>query len=287
MSVVSVEVVPGTRTGKQDKDGKRTYAYTLAVVSNNRLEGPAIILASSQVPQRYDGYNLYDEADPAAKCVGRTATETSFIKTPSGDNGILWHVSLEFDSTALQSEENPLDEPVRYSLRWEQADKVVEKDIHGNAIANTVGDLFKDPPYSEQDELPVLVAVKNFPGAAFESLVSLALAYKKSTNSDIFLGAAPGTARLKCIQTGDIQNQNDVEFYRVAFEFAFDADGWQPEILNRGSRAKDSAGNIYELPNKEVRNLKQDGTLVGENEQPYFIPFETLKPMSYFALGVA
>lgn len=277
MSLEKFGVVPGSRWHKVNKEYVRSHGCTYRIVM-----GPddtiADVTAIEQLPALFEPY----EFDSKAKCISLSIKEQS----ESGEQGSVWLADAEWSTDAVEKSESPLDEPIRYSLRWEQTEKVVERDIHGNAIANTIGDLFVDPPYTEQDELPILVAVRNFPATALEFLIALALDYKKSTNADIFLGAPVGTAKLKDIQTGEIQKQDDIEYYRVSFEFVFNADGWQPEILNRGHRAKDADGNIYELPNKEVSNLKQDGTVVAEGEQPYYIPFETLNPKSYFALGV-
>lgn len=253
MSVVSVGIKPSTLEASEDRNGVRKYNFTARIITN-ALMGPRAVLNDPLTPALFSPYGPSElgESDSSAKCISRKIKQDS-------DGELTWELDLEFssDSEAQGKEENPLDELPRYSLQWETRDKVIEQDLDGEPIVNTVGDLFTDPPYTEEEDLPVMVVTRNEASLP----VALAMDYKNKVNSDEFYGAEPGKVKLKAITTGELQVQNDVEFYKVTYEFVFNPDGWQPEILNRGHRAKNADGKIIDLPNKEVRNLKEDGTL--------------------------
>jgi hypothetical protein len=279
LSVISVGIKRGSRSGDIDKNRVRKYSVTYVVETDDKNDGPQTVLSAFGLPSLYQHYTLGNDDDLAALCISGKASEV-------GDGGKTWDVQCEFASDAIPKNENPLNDPVRYSLQWAQHEKVIEQDQDGNPIVNTVGDLFTDPPYKQDDSRPVLVATKNYPAADFASLVSLAVDYKDSLNTDGFYGASAGQVKLTNITTGDLQTQNEIDFYKVTYEFSFNPDGWQPEILSRGHRAKDADDNIYDLPNKEVRNLDEDGKLLGPDDEPYFIPFTTFPSRPFGALGV-
>lgn len=274
MSYVRGGIEPGSRWWSVDKDRVFKYGCTYKIETDTKDDWAAVASAPC-LPPLYSSH----PGNSAALCTGGKASE-------DGDSGKVWKVAVEWSTDAIEKKENPLEEPVRYSLQWSQHEKVVEKDIEGNAIANTLGDLFRDPPYTQDDSRPTLVAKKNFPASQFDQLVAMACTYKDAVSTDAYKGTDPGVAKMTNIQTGELQTLNEIEYYQVTFEIQFDPEGWQPELLNRGHRAKDSSGNIYELPNKEVRNLKEDGTLVGPDDDPYYVPFNTFNEQNISALEI-
>lgn len=285
MSVTEVRYLPN-REGEQSDDWTQTITIKALVVTDNRADGPITVFSSPLVPRLWTQYLAGNESHleyggPYLLLSKRKVTEKELIQETGGS---LWELELEYTTHKVQKYENPLDQPVRYSLEWAQYDRVVEKDKDGNPLVNTIGDLFTDPPYKEEDARPVLRAYRNEPDVA--TRINFIASFRNALNSDSFHGMAPRTCRMRNITSGDLQTQNGVDYYKFTYEIEFNEDTWDPDILNRGHRAKDSNGKIYDLPKKEVRNLKQDGTVVGPDDDPYYINFKIRNEKAFSDLNI-
>jgi hypothetical protein len=285
MAVIESAIKPGTRSCKHSNPFTREYGLTLHVVTDSKLDGSMTVLgAADWIPQLWSYYDLAfwgmtSEIDAGALCVSRVAKDIA----PTADGGFIWEVELDYQSDVIQKAENPLDDPVLYSLNWAQYEKVIEKDTDGKPLANTVGDLFTDPPYTQDDSRPVLIVRRN----EAELPIASAIQYKDKVNSDTFYGADPGHVKCTNINTSETQTRNGVTFYTVSYEFQFNNETFQPSILNRGHRSRATAGGkIADNPNKEARNLLADGTLKKETDDPYYIDFTTFESVPFGALGV-
>ena len=133
--------------------------------------------------------------------------------------------STKFDN---QQNQNPLLRPVKVNLDFTVFRKVVTHDLNGYPITNSAG----DPP-SEPVEIDAVHPLLKFTRNEASQPFSLMLDYAQATNSDSFYGAAPGTVRVM-IRCGDVQTENDVQFYQVEYTFEYRKEGWDPRFLNIG-----------------------------------------------------
>ena len=274
MSLESLKTVSSALT--VDKKRVRVYKTVYQAIVSSKEEGPRQVLAYSGMPSIYSGYLYENEVDSAARC-------TSISVDKKDPNGRAWLIACEFRTDAIEEAENPLERAPKYRLEFTQHTKVVERDINLALVVNTVGDKFTDPPLTQDESRPTLVIVRNEAELDF----GFALDYKDAINSDNFKGAAPGQVKLVELSHSDLQVENDVEFYTKTYKFQGNPDGWNPQVLNVGMYAKDSAGKRYKIAGiKKPVKLKEDGTILPEGEEPFYIPFETHKLRSFNALGL-
>lgn len=276
MSIVAVNV-KRNRSGDITASRARTYTICYKVTTDNVLTGPHAVLNAPSLPALWATYSCFGDVDSTAHLIAKHAEEVD-------ESGLQWEVTCQYASDQIEIKDDPTDQPVKYSLNWAQFERVVEKDNDGNPIVNTIGDIFTDPPYKQDDSRPILVAKRNL--AAPLDTQTMA-DYKDAVNSDDFQGANPGEAKIKNITCGDLAVLNGVQYYPTTFEIEYNPDGWQPEILNRGHRARKSGFDpIVDLPSKDIRNLNEDGTLAGPSDDPYYIQFNTFKVRPFSVLNL-
>ncbi len=271
MSVVSIEIVAG-RSSKLDENLVRTYSLPLQVKTDDRDDGGQIVQSAvaSYLGGMYSLYSVGNDEDLGAKLHNIDVKEKERLQ----GSGSVWDVTAEYATDKIEKNDNPLNEPARFSLDWAQHESVVEKDIDGNPIANTVGDLFVDPPLTKDDSRPVLTISKNYAASLFNALCGIMEEYKDVVSSDTFLGRDAGKWKMANITTGDLQTKNDIEYYKLTLQMQLNKDGWAPSILNRGHRFLGPFGATHDFPKKEIRNLNEDGTPLQSGDDPHYIDFD-------------
>lgn len=210
---------------------------------------------------------------------------------------------VKYDTTEQQTEgpkwtPHPLQRPPKYQLELMQFERVIEKDIYGNAIVNSIGQPF-DPPLMHDDCRQVLVATRNI--GTLGEIVQLQQFYKDAINVNPFYGARPRQAKVMSITAGDKQKENNVEFYEVTIRVAFKEDGgtWVREVLNQGMGRLREADNFDTLTTKgddgEFINtpilLRLDGTQItqediNDGEQPTYLKYHTYPERDFRGLGI-
>ena len=220
-----------------------------------------------------------------------------------------WLVTCEYDNQtsdadAEDSETAPLDRSTRWHLEFGGFVRILERDIDGDPIVNTVGDIF-DPPLDEEDERPVLVARKNYDATDLPGLMALIVDYRGAVNNDTFLGLPSGSWRIGRVQMSEEQVEDDVRFHAVSWYLEakeeYDIsdpttvegtpEPWDRLVLNIGYKAfktADDSDTKYTLVDREPRKLKKDGTLFAHDDNPnyFYRTFRTKKRRPFSALGL-
>lgn len=236
---------------------------------------------------------------PIRQDQGEGVAATCWIATCEYDNQ-----TSEEDATDAQTQ--PIDRRTRWHMEFSGFTRVLERDINGLPIVNTIGDVF-DPPLEEEDERPVLVAVKNYPATNLSGLMALIADYRGAVNSDTFLGVSPGSWRVARVQMSPEQVEDDIRYHSVSwylelkepYEFddpakiEGDPEPWDRLVLNRGLWALEVANDTeswYRIPGNEPRNLRRDGTLIVEHDgidpDYYYRSFRVKKRRPFSALGL-
>lgn len=294
-SIILCDEIGEGRSAQDDIEGKASEVRQWRVRTDGPMY-PCQILDTAHTASP-DPIAIKGEAHPYATflfCKSRTCRPESsdeegnkfYIVTANYDN--------QFKEDPANYEANPLDRPVKYGLEWSQYTAVVTKDAEGDPILNVVKDEFEEP-LEEDDDRPVLTAIRNEDAANFASIVALAIDYRNATNSDTFYGAPPGCVKMAPIELGEVQYENGQAYYAVRYAFAFKEEqeggvaGWNRQILNRGFNAYKTANtesSKYNLGADGPKNLKEDGTIVGPTDDPYYLDIQTKKRRSFGALGL-
>lgn len=211
MAIVSTFIIPGTKTGKLNSESV-SFTITYGVITDDVNDSAVDVAANFafSVGDTYEGYLISD--------VGINE---------SADDGFQFEVVLTYGGEAT---DNPLAEPAKYSIQYQQHEIPVEIDINGQAIVNSAGDQFQEILFKD-DSRPIIRIQKNL--AAFPS--GIALQAKDKVNDAAFLGFAAGQVKFMTI-SGDPQTHQTIgEYYSVSIEFAVAPD-WKKHVLDQGFR---------------------------------------------------
>ena len=132
----------------------------------------------------------------------------------------VWMASVRYTDTITR---NPLDEPVRYSMRTETLPSATILNRRGRLILNSAGDIVQ--PIDKPERIRVFVFKKNLPQIA-EWMTDLEDVVNSETLRIGGRDREPRSLLLRKVDFGEMQEQNDVEFYPTTFELAYRKSKW-------------------------------------------------------------
>ncbi len=149
-----------------------------------------------------------------------------------------WTVTATF-STKRELDTNPLNDPPEIEWETQTFQKVIEKDIDGNAILNSAGNPYNPPPTGEFSSPVAIVRANTLATPSF------LLSYRNVVNSDTFEidgeTIQPGYAMATRIRCTREKVRNTYSFRKVSFALVLiepdDPDGHQLSLLDAGFRA--------------------------------------------------
>lgn len=179
---------------------------------------------------------------------------------------------------------NPLNKPYEVNWSFAQFEREIEQDINGKAIANSAGDPFL-LRLTRDDSRPILQVSRNEP--SFNA--QLAYWYRDVVNTDSFFGADAGQVNVSNISASRQFNTNIGFYWKVSYEFAFNAEGWKKKVLSQGLMEKKN-GKLQNVlvngtPITEPVLLAQDGSKLQENGTPYILEYEVYNKAPFSAFG--
>jgi hypothetical protein len=242
MSVVSIAPLHRGRAGDGDDKYVRNYEQTWLVITDDPTDGPCVIGNAAGLPGRYFAY----PDDPFALAIG------SDVKSAGDETGLVWEVTLKYSTKydVNQQQENPLDRVPRWSSGGQHFSKVAAKDnglANSNKpkpILNLAGDAY-DPPAEIDDSRMVLRVVRNEPVLPLQAQMT----YANAVNSDQWNGAPVRTVKVESIESGELQNENGVQFYAVTYTFHYRPETWDLSILEQGYNGLSfKTGNPVKVP---------------------------------------
>lgn len=269
MSVVSVTELY-TRSAETNEKFQRSYTRTFQVITSNPRTGPAVVREAVDIAVG-DAYVTDTEYDDYAYCLNKSASCTS-------EDGKQWTVTLSYGPAPdpnTNDSENPLEQPYEISWSFAQFERPAEQTINGEPIVNVVGDPFSTA-IMRDDSRPVLSITRN------EAFFPAGLAYllRDCVNSDTFMGAGQGQAKVSNISSVRQYSPTFGFYWKTSYEFTFDAGGYDKQILNQGLREKDqSTGQIKNIlsqgvPITEPVLLDQMGRELPAGAPPHFRRFK-------------
>lgn len=183
--------------------------------------------------------------------------------------GIKYRVTLTYDSSINPpsgggggGSSSPLDQPPIYSYETEDVEEIVDFDVDGKPVLNSVAAPF-DPPLTRTVTYPVLVAEVN------QSFVNFTYIYQlnNGVNDAMYKGAAKGTLRCKATAR-EVTDSSIGKYNKVTYRFIYRASGWQAKIPNLSYVGKDATrwegiSHILDATNNPISQpvpIELDGT---------------------------
>lgn len=315
MTVVSSKLKLEGSTGSFD-DFNNTYVHQYEVITNDRDDGPGVVLVQGQLaspdplPVQYSTYNLFDHSDNTSFCRSKVARRT----IDDEGNFFHWLVTCTWRPADPGSPlnppvpDNPLLDPIKYHVEWESFKTPVTKDKDDKPVVNSAGDPFEG--IELDDYHPIIVAVKNV--SNLDVVLSINDLYRHTTNSDTWVVGGspgypvpPGSARFESVTAGQLQQRAGISYYEAAYRVKLTKadENWDIEVVDRGQRAwtapKGQPGaklepvRVLSGPNEgeplfDFANLNPDGTQKADDADPPgdLLSFSILKEAQYWKLFI-
>lgn len=199
--------------------GKTVYTIIHQVVTDD-LEADPFDAAASL------GLNINDPY----KSTNCLLKEVNCTNTAS-DDGCTFYVTCVYDNSpdSNNSVESPFDQP--WEREWDAffEDENIEQDATGKPVLNVCGDPYRDPMQRGRP-VSLLSVTGNLP---FYN-EGTAAAYRGKTNSDSFMGWAPGYVKCLAIKASLQRDANWGDYWRVSYQLGFNSAGWDNWVLELG-----------------------------------------------------
>ena len=153
MSVISCKEISQNRSIEYHANTSRTYRRVFRVECSSALDGPLAVIQANGIPAQYSTYATATESDAFALC-----TEVS-AKT-EGDGMKTWIVEATYSTNAIPKNQDPLQDPVKYKIGFDQFTKVARQDVNGVPVSNSMGDTFI-PPVVVDDSRVIYTIMRN------------------------------------------------------------------------------------------------------------------------------
>lgn len=236
---------------------EHNYTRTFQVVTSSRTDDQKVVLDEFAIQLR-DKYQSGFSTDDYSFCSSVSAVNTS-------NDGLTWEVTVEYTTfNPAYNHLSPLDDLPEVSWGFAQFDEVVDTDVNGKPVVNTVGDRF-DPAAMRDQSRPVLRVSRN--EATYNQ--HLAAQFKDTINSDTFAGFDRAQVKVSNISASRQFNPLIGPYWRVDYEFALKPDeyGWVGRYLNQGFNELGSDGKpklvlINSAPAQVPAMLDEDGHVI-------------------------
>lgn len=264
------------------------YTETWGVETNAATDSSSTVLQYPGLPV----IGVLYPGDARATCRRRVPQLMNFTESRQ-----YWEVVVEYSTKGEDEDEDekeePLNRPAKWSGSFQQFQAIAEKDRDDKPILNTAGDAF-DPPLMKDDSRPVISCVKNFGSLNLNFWSSL----RDVINSNSWGVFQEKTVKVMNISWDQKFHQNTV-YYEVVFSFQINPDGWDAEILNRGYRQIENAGEepkpitvsskLGETLLTEPALLDQAGKLVPKSNLPqgaHYVDGKLYQKTNFSSLGI-
>lgn len=230
----------GGRAGEHNSQFQRTYTQVWRLLTNDPLDGPQIAVNHSELPELYSEYSSGNDYDASALLISKQPREES-----SDGSFKTWVVTCEYSNVPpVELTSNPISEPPKFSMSFDQFTQIARLDQNGEPITNTRGQAFTPAPEMDQSR-PVYVVRRN------ELFVNLPFVIDMvdSVNISAWKGCAPRTVKCRSIVTGEIQERNGIKYYETTYEFHLFDQTWDQFILNVSTKVKNPlTGKVEQMP---------------------------------------
>jgi hypothetical protein len=225
----------------------------------------------------------------------------SIQASPEGDEPNVWTVTASYeplDPDTIEAIENPLLAPPEISYDGEPFERIADReapDANGGQprdILNSAGDPF-DPAIMADDSRSIMAVEWNAASYSEE----WASGWRDRVNSDVFMGRAPGTLKVRKLIGRRVWYQQANAFYwRVSLELHINADGWDRQVLDAGYHELDASGNKTRIALDDGKDPASPVPLDGEGKraapgsggtiEPHYLTFRVYRRRPFAQLGI-
>lgn len=232
----------------------RIYTQEFTVYTDTALDGPNVVLKDALVPQMGTAYNLFNDDDALATCVGVECDRTKSQK--------IFKVTATFDTDRIVSlvTDNPLMQPPDIQWVGETYTRAMTRDAYGIPYVSSSKNAF-DPPRMREIKYGVARVTRNEPSYS----ATLAKQYWGKLNKAVYSGYDPLCVRVNKID-GHFMVSNGVFFAQVAYELEFREESFRDFILDQDFR--DSTGLLF-LDRRTAQPLSNPTPLNGRGKSLY------------------
>ena len=250
----------------------RNYKLTYDVFTDDKADGPLTIHESSKMPFRGgDVYRLGNDYDPYAFLISISTNQVP-------KNSTAWKAVFDFSTDVNSEISNPLNEPPEIELVFAQKEKLLEQDVNGKAIRNTVGDRFDDV-ITREDSQPILRISRNEPS----SLGLFGMDLRDTVNRSPWMGAPRRTIKFQPPTLRSRWHRVIGTYYAKNYEFKFSDETWRFVLLNQGYYEKDADSSdntkrkritVKGEPIQQPVALTEEGLVLPEGDDPVWLEFD-------------
>lgn len=298
-------ISPEGREGTRNLQA-REYTVVYKVGTDDRADGPNIVMSAFGVPAIGDLYSPGNDFDNAAVVISKDCKQ--------GASPWEWEVSVTYstdvgdvDLTTLgENIDNPLNEPPEIVYSFQPRTILVpgqyndplgppaDKGWEAGIFAPN-GELFEPQPEVEIDE-PVVQVTRNVALADFDAATILALS--NCVNADFFFGAEPRQLKLKSPSASRKFHKQIGFYWVVQYSLIFRWETWDIQVMNQGhfywpSGKPTSVWSTTTLPSVkrlasgELRlvNLTTNGN-INTTTTPTFTRIRFFREINFTSLGI-
>ena len=249
MSIVSVSLVPGSRTADKDQMWRRKYKRTWRVITNDPTdEGPLILGAADPVnPTTLYIPAIGNSYDPKTSAKDLGAFVQSLSAQEEDKDGLSWLVTADYgpyDAGLFGS--NPVEWPIKVTFKGQMREQVIYYDQAGNELTNSAGEPWQDP-VTVDDPRFTMTVTRNELISTFA--LNTSYTYGGTLNLLEWNTITALWCKMGIIDTGEptYDSNNQVYYYVVTYPIEISRTGWAREVLDRGYNYLDGSGNLLPI----------------------------------------
>ncbi len=238
-------------TGSEDASGPK-YTAQYSVKTYDKFDGPYTITSNSPI-KLGDKFWYGNDYDPRAIALSATPTLVEGHQTR-------WLYSIEYGVAPERDFDNPLRNPPIIELSFAASEKLLEKDVNGKPIRNTVGDRFDDV-ITREDSQPILRIKRNEKNAMY------GVDLRDTVNRSPWNGAPRRTVKFQPPTLTSKHHARIGTYYEKSYEFKYSDDTWRFLLLNQGYYiGKESKSGGFGTGAKEEKYIQRIRILDSEGE---------------------
>jgi len=236
MTVTFLGEIAGQRSAVND-EGKRTYSVAFRLTSDAKTDTAYVVGSHASLP----GIGSSHPDDPYAYCKSLSVVNSDPWKG--------WTVTAQYTNERSLDPADPDNDEVLISWSTEIYQEAIFFDYNGNAILNSVGDMFVDPPMRDFTHLIARISLN------VKTVPTWVLSYQNAVNnSSITIGGLTipiRTARFQGLLISERKYRGEVAYHEVSFEIHIHYDNWRYKPLDCGYRKIDySTGKVVNITNE-------------------------------------
>lgn len=261
---------PKTKSGSRDSEGYTTYKVVYLVKSDDRLDGPAVVLNTPGLPVPGAVYALDNDLDPYAWC--RFDADVRLVEPQE----LWWEAEFTFSSKPLDKDkqrcsdfkvENPLLEPQKISGSFQKYQEEAVRDRYGRPITNSAWEQLRGPQVEFDKSRPNVKIEQNVAVLGLDLVTSM----MDTLNAFPMWGLPRRTVKLSNFSWEKLYHGSCYAYYRRTFEFEVRYETFDRDLLDEGTKVLNGE---WDSANGEwvVRNIA--GSPPNRYDPRHFIRFK-------------